>query len=80
MVVNPDIASKNASLMLRSDGDMMNGNIPKIENTTQTSAVRRNASRLAMLLCDGRMQKVINAPHIAVVAMDMMNARQSPSL
>ncbi len=49
VVVNPDIASKKASLKLIGILQNMNGSMPNMENTTHTIAVSRKPSRLLIL-------------------------------
>ena len=58
----------------------MNGIMPNMENTTQTSAVSRNPSRLAIADEAGFIQNVINAPVPRVTAMVIANAQMSDSL
>ena len=79
VVENPDMDSKKASLTESCVLLMMNGSIPKSENTTHTIAVRRNPSRLPMLVRDGRTPNVINAPAPAVIPALTANGIRSPS-
>jgi hypothetical protein len=74
VVVKPDIASKNASLIVKGVSDKINGNIPKTENTTHIIAVNKKPSRLAISVRDGSIKVVIEAPTTPVIIVDTKNA------
>ena len=74
VVVNPDIASKKASVILLSALSKRNGNMPKREKNTHTLAVSNKPSRRCISVSRGRMPKVINAPAPHVINAEHANA------
>ena len=74
VVVNPDIASKKASVTVLSALSKRNGNIPNSENISHTPAVSISPSRRCISVWRGCMPKVISAPEPAVMRAEYVKA------
>ena len=73
VVVNPDTASKYASIILMSGNENTKGNIPTKEKINHTSDVSNIASRVAKSLYRGFMPNAIHIPATTVMIIDMKN-------
>lgn len=79
VVVNPDMASKNASLAVSGVSQSMNGSMPNSENITQASDASSRPSCRCSSALRGLMPKVVVAPTASVTAMVAAKASQSCS-
>ena len=74
VVVNPDIASKKASLTLSGVSQRMKGNMPNSEKTIHTIEASSMPSRRFSILFSGREKKLNDSPVNSVSTMAMANA------
>ena len=79
VVVNPDIASKNASLASNGVSHKMNGNIPNKEKTIHATDASKSPSRRRSIWLRGCDSQFMAQPVIAVIAITMTKAHASSS-